>query len=194
MRWVVFAVAAVLGLVFDTGLSEVLRIEKLGDIRPSLCAVVAVFVALSAPRTAALWACLVLGVLLDLAQPLTVAENRVVYLIGPYALGYLFGGWLVIAGRSMVFRRRPLTIGVMTVLLLLAVQIVAVTVYLVRAQSWYPGQPIVWTDVSVPAELGRRLLAALYSGVFAVPVGWLLVQSMGLWGFQTVVHRPQTIR
>ena len=92
MRWVVFAVLAVVGLIFDTGLSDVMRIEKLGHIRPSLCAVVAVFVALSAPRTAALWACFVLGLLLDLSHPLTVAENRVAYLIGPSALGYLFGG------------------------------------------------------------------------------------------------------
>lgn len=194
MRWVVFAVAAVVGVVFDTGLSEVLRIEKLGNVRPSLCAVIAVFVALSAPRTAALWACLVLGVLLDLAQPLTVAGNRVVYLIGPCALGYLLGGWLVISWRSMVFRRRPLTIGAMTLLLLLAAQVVAVTVYLVRAQAWYPGQAIVWTDTSTLSELGRRLLAAVYSGLVAIPFGWLLVQTLGLWGFQTVPHRPPTIR
>jgi rod shape-determining protein MreD len=194
MRWVVFAVFAVVGLVFDTGLSEVLRIEKLGNIRPSLCAVIAVFVALSAPRTAALWACLLLGVLLDLAQPLTVAENRVVYLVGPYALGYLLGGWLVITSRAMVFRRRPLTIGVMTVLLLVAAQVLAVTIYVLRAQAWYPGQAIVWTDTSTLPEIGRRLLAAVYSGVLAVPAGWLLVQTIGLWGFQTVTHRPPTIR
>jgi rod shape-determining protein MreD len=175
-------------------LSEVLRIEKLGHIRPSLCGVVAVFVALSAPRTAALWACLVLGSLLDLAHPLTVAENRVVYLIGPHALGYVLGGWLVISGRAMVFRRRPLTIGVMTVLCLLAVQLVAVSLYVLRSQSWYPGEAVFWTETTALAELGRRMLGAVYSGLFAIPVGWLLVQTIGLWGFQTAPHRPQTIR
>jgi cell shape-determining protein MreD len=75
VRWIVFAVAALVGLVFDTGLSEVLRIEKLGHVRPSLCVVVAVFVALSAPRTAALWACLVLGLLLDLAHTWSAAGS-----------------------------------------------------------------------------------------------------------------------
>jgi rod shape-determining protein MreD len=194
VRWIVFAVAALVGLVFDTGLSEVLRIEKLGHVRPSLCVVVAVFVALSAPRTAALWACLVLGLLLDLAQPLTVAENRVVYLIGPHALGYLVGGWLVVSGRAMVFRRRPLTIGVMTVLCLLAVQLVAVSLYALRAQPWYPGQPLFWTDTTTIAELGVRLLAVIYSGLLAIPVGWLLVQTIGLWGFPAAPHRQQTIR
>jgi len=194
VRWIVFAVAALVGLVFDTGLSEVLRIEKLGHVRPSLCAVLAVFVALSAPRTAALWACLVLGLLLDLAHPLTVAENRVVYLIGPHALGYLVGGWLVVSGRPMVFRRRALTIGVMTVLCLLAAQLVAVGLYALRAQAWYPGPAIFWTDSSAMAELGVRLLAVVYSGLLAIPVGWLLVQTIGLWGFPASPHRPQTIR
>ena len=194
MRWVVFASFALIGLVFDTGLSEVLRIEKLGHIRPSLCGVVAVFVALSAPRTAALWACLVLGLLLDLSAPLTVAENRVAYLIGPYALGYVFGGWLVVVGRPMVFRRRPLTIGVMTVLCLAAAQLVAVSLYILRSRSWYPGEALVWTETTAVAELGGRLLGVVYSGLFAIPVGWLLVQAIGLWGFQTAPHRPQTIR
>jgi rod shape-determining protein MreD len=194
VRWIVFVVAALIGLVFDTGLSEVLRIEKLGHVRPSLCAVVAVFVALSAPRTAALWACLILGLLLDLCHPLTVAENRVVYLIGPHALGYLAGGWLVIALRPMVFRRRPLTIGVMTVLCLLAVQLVAMSVYVLRARAWYPGPALYWTETSALAELGLRLLAGVYSGLFAIPVGWALVQTIGLWGFQTAPHRPQAIR
>jgi rod shape-determining protein MreD len=194
VRWIVFVVAAVVGVVFDTGLSEVLRIEKLGHVRPSLCAVVAVFVALSAPRTAALWACFALGLLLDLSHPVTVVENRVMYLIGPYALGYLFGGWLVVSGRAMVFRRRPLTIGVMTVLCLLAAQLVAVGFYVLRSRAWYPGEPIFWTESTLWAELGVRLLTVLYSGLFAIPVGWLLVQTIGLWGFQVVTHRPQPIR
>jgi rod shape-determining protein MreD len=194
VRWIVFAVAALIGVVFDTGLSEILRIEKLGHVRPSLCAVVAVFVALSAPRTAALWACLILGLLLDLAHPLTVPVNRVVYLVGPHALGYLVGGWLVVSGRAMVFRRRPLTIGVMTVLCLLAAQLVAVGFYVLRSRPWYPGEPIFWTETSAWAELGVRMLAVVYSGLLAIPVGWLLVQTIGLWGFPVSPHRPQTIR
>ncbi len=194
MRWIVLAVAALIGVVFDTGLNEVLRIESLGHVRPSLCAVVAVFVALSAPRTTALWACFVLGLLLDLSHPLTVAENRVMYLIGPYALGYVAGGWMVVSGRAMVFRRRPLTIRVMTVLCLGAAQLVAVGFYVLRSRQWYPGGPIFWTETSAWAELGVRLLTVLYSGLFAVPVGWLLVQTIGLWGFQTGPHRPQPIR
>ena len=184
MRWTIFLAFAVLGLVFDLGLGEVLRIDKLWQIRPSLCGVLAVFVALSAPRTSALWACFVLGLLLDLSYQVTLADNRVVHLIGPYALGYVAGGWLVMRARTMVFRRRALTVGVMTVLCLLAVHVVVVVLFALRSRSWYPGGPVYWTQTTVPVELLRRLLIAIYSGLFAIPVGWLLVRSMPLWGFE----------
>ncbi len=194
MRWVVFLIFAVLGLVFDTGLAEVLRIEKAWSIRPSLCAAVAVFVALSAPRATALFACLGLGLLLDLSNPLTADTGRSLYLIGPYTLGYAAGGWLVVQARPMVFRRRPITVGVMTFACLLAVQLVAITVFVLRSRSWYPGGPVQWTELTAWVELVKRLLIALYSGLLAVPVGWVLVRSAPLWGFQTVVHRSATIR
>jgi rod shape-determining protein MreD len=194
VRWAVFVVFAVIGLVFDTGFSEALRIRTLADIRPSLCGAIAVFVALSAPRTAALWACFVLGLLLDLSFPVTVSGNRTLHLIGPYALGYTAGGWLVLHARTMVFRRRPLTIGVMTVVCLAAVHLVAVILYVLRSRAWYPGDVVFWTDTTAMAELGRRLLGAVYSGLVAVPLGWLLVRSMPLWAFQTTVHRPPTLR
>ena len=183
MRWVVFMVFAVVALVFDAGLGEVLRLESLGQIRPSLCVVVAVFVALSAPRVTALWACFVLGLLLDLSYPVTVADNRVVHLIGPYALGYLAGGWLVVQWRTLVFRRRPLTIGVMTLICLLAVHVVAVSIYLLRSRGWYPGEAIFWTENTAPREVLHRVLAAVYSGLVAIPAGWLLVQTIPVWGF-----------
>ena len=66
MRWGVFAIFALAVLSIDAGLSDVLRIESLWEIRPNLCGVLAVFVALSAPRIAALWGCFVIGLLLDL--------------------------------------------------------------------------------------------------------------------------------
>ena len=194
MRWVVFLIFAALALVFDTGVSEILRIEKVWAIRPSFCGVLAVFVALSAPRTTALWACFCLGLLLDLSNPLTVETGRTLYLIGPYTLGFVAGGWLVLQARSMVFRRRPFTIGVMTIVCLLAVQIVATILFVVRSRSWYPGGPVEWTELTVWVELLKRFLIAIYTGLLAVPVGWVLVRSMPLWGFQTAIHRAPAIR
>ncbi len=194
MRWGIFAIFALLVLSLDAGLSDVLRIESLWDIRPNLCGVLAVFVALSAPRIAALWGCFVIGLLLDLSIEYTTGGNRGVYLVGPYALGLLAGGWLVLRGRTMVFRRRALTIGVMTVVALLLAQAIIMMLLVIRSRSWYPGGPIHWPDNAVGIELLRRVLIAVYSGVAAVPGGWLLVRTLPLWGFQTGVHRTPVMR
>jgi len=194
VRWGIFAIFALLVLSLDAGLSDVLRIESLWDIRPNLCGVLAVFVALSAPRIAALWGCFMIGVLLDLSIEYTTGGNRGVYLVGPYALGLLAGGWLVLRGRTMVFRRRALTIGVMTVVSLLLAQAIIMMLLVIRSRSWYPGGPIHWPDNAVGIELLRRVLIAVYSGVAAVPGGWLLVRTLPLWGFQTGGHRTPVMR
>lgn len=194
MRWGIFAIFALLVLSLDAGLSDVLRIESLWDIRPNLCGVLAVFVALSAPRIAALWGCFMIGLLLDLSIEYTTGGNRGVYLVGPYALGLLAGGWLVLRGRTMVFRRRALTIGVMTVVSLLLAQAIIMMLLVIRSRSWYPGGPIHWPDNAVGIELLRRVLIAVYSGVAAVPGGWLLVRTLPLWGFQTGGHRTPVMR
>jgi cell shape-determining protein MreD len=194
MRWGVFAIFALAVLSIDAGLSDVLRIESLWEIRPNLCGVLAVFVALSAPRIAALWGCLVIGLLLDLSVEYTTGGNRAVFLVGPYALGLLAGGWLVLRARTMVFRRRALTIGVMTMASLLLAQAIIVFLLFLRSRSWYPGGPIHWPDTSVGIELFRRILIAVYSGLAAIPCGWLLVRTLPLWGFQTGVHRTPVMR
>lgn len=187
MRWIVFVVLAALALAFDEGIGGVLALGDTWHIQPSLCGVLAVFVALSAPRPNAVWACWILGLLLDLSNPMTTAGGRVVHLVGPYALGFAAGGQLILLGRTMVFRRRALTIGVMTFVLLLVVHAVAVMIFVIR--SWYPGDPVFWTESSLGSVLVERFLMAVYSGIFAIPAGWLLVATMPLWGFQTITYR-----
>ena len=194
MRWGIFGIFALLALSIDAGLSDLLRIESLWEIRPNFCGVLAVFVALSAPRVTALWGCFVIGLLLDLSIEYTTGGNRGVYLVGPYALGLLAGGWLVLRGRTIVFRRRALTFGVMTLISLLAAHTIIVILLVLRSRSWYPGGPIHWPDNAVGIELLRRILIAVYSGIVAVPCGWLLVRTLPLWGFQTGVHRTVVMR
>ena len=194
MRWGVFLIFALIGIAIDGGLLDVLRIESLWEIRPSFCAVLAVFMALSAPRITALWGCFALGLLLDLSTPYTADGNRIVWLVGPYALGLLAGGWLVVRGRTMVFRRRAMTIGVLTLGFLLVAQAIIVVLLVLRSRGWYPGGPVHWTDVSLGIEVLRRILIAMYSGLFGVPAGWLLVRTLPLWGFQTSIHRTALMR
>jgi hypothetical protein len=115
-------------------------------------------------------------------------------MVGPYALGLLAGGWLVLRARTMVFRTRALTIGVMTLASLLLAQAVIMTLLVLRSRAWYPGGPIYWPDSGMGIELVRRILIAVYSGLAAVPGGWLLVRTLPLWGFQTGIHRTPVLR
>ena len=187
MNWAVLAIAAILGLVLDQSVLDGLALDRLEPtsarlIKPSFCGLLAVFVALGAPRMPALWACFILGMLLDLSLPLTLGPDRAFYLVGPHALGYVAGGWLVVKVKAMVFRQRPLTMGVMTFGFLLVMHVVVVILYQIRV--WHPGQAVCWTDGSVGGAFLGRALGALYSGLFAIPIGWLLVKSMPLWGFE----------
>ena len=191
MRWAVFGIFAYLTLVLDTSLLELLAGREL-QIKPSACGLLAAFICLSAPRMAAMWACLTLGLLLDLSDPLSLGEADKLHLIGPRTLGYVCGGYLVLQLRTIVFRQRALTIGTMTFICLLAVHLVAVAVYVIR--SWYPGGDLSWAQTTTLGELLRRFLMALYSGLLAIPFGWLLVRSMPLWGFQTLSHRSGALR
>ena len=183
MRWVVFLVAAVITTVLDVSFIDGLAPDAARVIRPSLTVVLAVFLALSAPRMTALWACFCLGLLLDLSWPVTDNENRLLYLVGPYTLGYVAGAWLTVRSRPVLFRQRALTIGVVATGFVLVVHAVAVTLYLLR--SLHPSGGVIWTDGSIGRAIGAALLATVYTGLMAIPAGWLLVKSAPLWGFQS---------
>ena len=73
MRWTVFFVFAYLFLALETGLDKLLAYNHAS---PSFLLVLAVFVGLSAPRTAVVWALLVLGLLTDLTGDYDTAQGK----------------------------------------------------------------------------------------------------------------------
>ncbi|MFO0873224.1 MAG: hypothetical protein U0575_04545 [Phycisphaerales bacterium] len=178
MRWGVFLVVALVAAACDTSLTALLSI---GTIVPQLMPLVAVFVALAAPRTTVLWACLFMGLVVDLCSPAFDAQLRPLHLAGPHALGYLFAANLVLPLRTMVLKRNPLTLGALTAIFSMAASLVVVALWSVR--TWYPDPPVVFGGDSALTELGRAGLRALYSGAIAVPIGWFLVRTAPLWGF-----------
>lgn len=178
MRLGVFVIFLVVAIVVDTRFMEALRI---GPVIPSIAGTLAVFLVLSAPRQSALWACLALGLLLDFSDVALFDGVYPYHLIGPYTLGFLFGANLILPMRAMVFSRNPLTFGLLTFFFLLGVTIVYLALWQVR--GFYDGSPPPWGDGGVFNELGRRLLWSLYSGLIAIPVGWMLVRSAPIWGF-----------
>ena len=187
MRWTVFAMFAVTVLVLDTSLVHVLRLgDAPGGVWPSATACLAVFVSLFASRIAALWACFALGLLLDLCSS-EPAGGESITVVGPQALGFVLASFLVIQLRSMVFRRRALTVGFLTVVFLLAADVVVMVVFVIR--GWFPELAVTWTQTTAGPELLRRFLMALYSGIVAIPIGWLLMQTLPFWGFPTHIAR-----
>ena len=184
MRWGVFIVFTLLTLVIDTTLQGALEI---GGIVPSFAAVLAAFVALSAPPLSAMWAGLILGILMDLSTPHVIGADRPFHLIGPHALGYLFAVNVVLPLRTMVFRRNPLTLGVFAGLTVLAAGLVSILIWSIR--GWYADTPVLFGGGSASGELLATLLRAAYTALVGIPVGWLLVRTAPAWGFGAGAHR-----
>jgi len=180
VRWGVFLIAALLFVALDISFMSVFAI---GSITPQLTPILATFVALAAPRVTVMWACLLLGLLLDLCPPPIGEGLNAFQIAGPRALGYFFAANLLLPLRTMVFRRNPLTLAVLTVLFAVAASLVVVMIWTIR--SSYPDAPVVFGGRTSLSELGRSALQALASGAAAIPVGWFLVRTVPIWGFQT---------
>jgi len=181
MRWWVFAIVAYLLLTVQVALADVLTItSQFGPVTPRFVLLLAVFVALAGPTQVVLIATMILGLLVDLTTTWPLPDGGALTLIGPHALGYLAGGYVLLQVRSMVFRQHPLTVGSMMLVGGVAVELIVVSVFTIRA--WY--EPVAgW---SAPHELVARSLSLLYSAVIgtllAVPLCWLTP----LFGFTNV--------
>jgi rod shape-determining protein MreD len=190
----VFAVFAFLAIIFEISLRGVFLLPSLGNVSPSFVFVLVVFVALFAPRTAAIWAAWVLGLLVDLCTDLPHGDGRAGPLIGPHALGFAFGAYLVLQIRPMLFRRRSLTIAVVTTLAFITASLLIVSVYTI--QTWYPSshQQLVWSDMRPAGELLRRIGIAIYTGLLAWPLAPILLWTLPLWGFRPAGQRVEMRR
>ncbi len=182
MRWSVFAIIAFVVVVLQLSVREVLTLHSVGSISPDFVACLATFIALFAARTSALWACWILGLVMDLAPR---GGETAWHLIGPNALGYAFGGYLVLQLRTMVFRRRAVTTGLLTFLFLMSVAVIAT--FLLTVRHWYIADTPLYH--SPLGEFWQRIKIAVYSGAVAVPFGWLLQITIATWGFQSGAAR-----
>src|SRR5438874_13497519 len=97
MRWFAYCILAYVAIALQIGLAPYVRYR---DAAPNLVLLAAVFVALNAPRDAALLGCFCLGVLQDL-----VTQQQP----GLFALSYGLTGMLVFAAHQAVYREDPLT-------------------------------------------------------------------------------------
>lgn len=197
-----FAVLAYVLLALQLGLKGAMSFEtSWGTVEPRFVLVLAAFVGLWAKPGVAMTSWGVLGILLDLTTTWAVAGSGAesaaagagevagalgtdggLTLIGPYALGYLAGGYVLLLLRSVLVREHPLTLGAMAVASGFAAHLIVVAVFTVRA--WY--EPLAgWSGTH---ELVIRLGSLLYTGVLAVAVAPVLNRMVTLMG----IHVPRT--
>lgn len=191
MRPTTLAIFAFLALVLDLGLAPLLN-QPLGMSavgRPSFLLIVMVYVAASAPSSAALWSALVLGLLADLCQPYDFGEPaRSVSVLGPTALGYLAGAAAVMQLRGLVFRQSPWAWVILVFVGGLFANLVVVALLTLRGVGFLHSTPV--AHFSAAEALVDRFFTLLYTALLAAPLGAVLSRTERLWGFATGHRRP----
>jgi hypothetical protein len=177
MNIVLVAVLAWLALGLETGLKGTLAVE-LGSVvaAPSFVLPLAVFIALCAPPVQALWACLALGLFMDLTAPQVLPGDTLV-VIGPYAVGFFAAAQLVLALRGVVIRRHPLTVVMLSILAALVMQIVVTAMLTLR--HVLTDHAMVW---ATSHELLGRLASAVVTGGTAFVMAIVLAPMAPLLG------------
>jgi hypothetical protein len=170
-------------LGLETGLKDTLSVN-IGNIvgAPSFVIPLAIFVALCAPPIPALWACLILGLFLDLTSPQPTTTGMLT-VIGPYALGLLVAGQFVLVVRSVVLRRHPLTLVVLSIAGAVVMHIVVTALFTVRGLM---GDAILFEPT---AELLGRLLSAILTGGAAFVLALVFMPLAPLMGMPAIQAR-----
>ncbi len=181
MRWSIFLLFTFIALVLQDGLEGLFQIN---GVSPSFLLILAVYINLRAPMPTLAWSSLVLGIVVDLTTRTWSSGDAGVHyaLIGPMALGYLLGGFGAVQIRGMVFRDSPMTLGMLVFVLGIAVHLLGVLLISLRGVPWFLNEPML--DYSASNEIVLRFFELIYTAVLAVPLGYVLRGTTGLWGFE----------
>ncbi len=180
MNWFVFILISWVCFGLELALMPVLDAGSRG-VHPSMIVPLLVFVAMNAPRKPTMWAAMMLGVVLDLLSPMPAVDGGTITIIGPHALGFLLGAHFVLAVRGMLIRRNPLTMIVMSILVMLVAQVVVVAIFTARDLG---ANPLIW---DAGDELRKRLFSSLYTGVSALLLSFVFFALGPVFGFNSTV-------
>ena len=181
MRWLTYFILAYLALGIQAGLGDYLSYQGAA---PNLVLLAAIFVAINAPRDAALLGCFGMGVMQDLLtqQP-----------PGLFGLAYGLVGLMVAGTNQVVYREHPLTHFSMALAGGIAVAIVLLVHSWIhppgaRGTVWIGGAgPAPATQVTVDAvrlSPATEFTRALYTAVLAPVVLGLLQRVKKAFAFQ----------
>jgi cell shape-determining protein MreD len=143
-------------------------------IAPSFLVPLVAYIALCGPLVPALWVALLLGAAVDLSSP---RGDGTVFVLGPYALGYVAGAYLAHTMRGLMFRRSALSVMFLSVLAGLLAELVVVS--LLTFRSVY-SHDVPW---SAGAELVKRVMSAGYTAITGLALGIVLVPMSSVFGF-----------
>ena len=180
MRWTVFFILAYLLIGLQTSLAPLLRIDF---VAPNLLMILAVYIALHTSGTTASYACLLLGLAVDLTTPYPLADGvRDAAILGPNMIGFVFGGWIVLQLRNLVYRDSPVGIAVVVFLAGVFIHLFCTVLLTVRGLPWLLNQPI--PNWSAADELVRRFFELLYTAGVAIPLGYFFSKLCPVFRFE----------
>ncbi|RMH13760.1 MAG: hypothetical protein D6698_13585 [Gammaproteobacteria bacterium] len=180
MNWLAFSILAYLCLLMQVGLTPLLGIPDPTGAMPNFLLVYAVYIGMNAPPRLVGWSMLLIGVLANLL-PGPLPEGPI---LGPEALGYLFGAFAVLQLRGLVFRESVISLAMMVLFVGIFVELVVVALYSARGLPFLLGHPIPHWDPS--DQLFERFWVLLYSVVVSIPFGAMLIKLSPILRFSPV--------
>jgi rod shape-determining protein MreD len=182
----VVAIMAYVVLGLEVAVKPALAISPSGfRFDPTFVVPFITFIALAGPTVPVLWTALIMGVVVDLY---TQRDAGHLVVLGPYALGYMAGAYLVLVMRGLMFRRSPLSMIFLSILATAISELVVV--FLLTLRHVVFNSPEFW---SAGAELTNRLLGAGYTALSAGVLSLILFPLTSLFGFQDI-HSRRFIR
>lgn len=169
MNWLPLSILAYLLLAAEPAARGLLRLGSADPgVWPMLAFVLVVHVALVASGQAALWTALIVGAAFDLLF-VRVGPATTFALVGPGAVGFVAAAYFVTTLRGMVARNSLFALAAVCVPAAAIAGLVAVV--LLEVRSWFDPD---MGPFPAGAELWARLGCALYTGVAAFAVGWVI--------------------
>jgi rod shape-determining protein MreD len=173
MRWLAYFILAYVAIALQIGLGPYLRYK---GAQPNLVLLAVVFIALNAPRDAALLGCFCMGVLQDLVtqQP-----------PGLFALSYGLTAMLAVSIHQVVYREHPLThftVALIGGLLTATVMLIHGWVHPAAPKTVAPDGATVLAAIRLSPAV--EFTRAAYTAVLAPVVIGLLQRSKRVFAFQ----------
>lgn len=174
--------AILIGLLLATGLELALRqtlglSDSGGGIGgPSTVFAFVACIAAFGPVVGVLWTAFIGGLLIDLTWGVALQGQSLgqVTFVGPHALGFALGAWVIVNSRRIFVRRNPMAVAALAVLGAVVAQMAALMILLLRD----------WIDpaVSLPPQGVVRLVGALYTALPALGIALCLRWVLPLLG------------